>query len=152
MLRASYSKSAASLRGGSQTPDPQSRAPSCLFLEKQKWTWECWVTGFLSLTQLDRNLLLLIYFHVPWSCVQESCESTTFICKIEVISAVMWHRTLPVLQKKSEVTVFLVLLLFSPKSCLTFATVACQAPLCMGFPRQDYWSGLSFPSPGDLPD
>jgi len=30
-------------------------------------------------------------------------------------------------------------------------TVACQAPL-MGFPRQEYWSGLPFPSPGDLPD
>ena len=28
-------------------------------------------------------------------------------------------------------------------------TVACQAPLPMGFPRQEYWSGLPFPSPGD---
>ena len=31
-------------------------------------------------------------------------------------------------------------------------TVAHQAPLSMGFTRQDYWSGLPFPSPGDLPD
>ena len=31
-------------------------------------------------------------------------------------------------------------------------TVARQAPLCMGFPRQEYWSGLPFPSPGDLSD
>ena len=31
-------------------------------------------------------------------------------------------------------------------------TVACQAPLSMGFSRQKYWSRLSFPSPGDLPD
>ena len=31
-------------------------------------------------------------------------------------------------------------------------TIACQAPLSMGFPRQEYWSGLSFPSPGDLSD
>ena len=31
-------------------------------------------------------------------------------------------------------------------------TVAYQAPLSMGFSRQDYWSGLPFPSPGDLPD
>ena len=30
--------------------------------------------------------------------------------------------------------------------------VACQALLLMGFPRQEYWSGLPFPSPGDLPD
>ena len=31
-------------------------------------------------------------------------------------------------------------------------TVACQAPLSMGSPRQEYWSGLPFPPPGDLPD
>ena len=31
-------------------------------------------------------------------------------------------------------------------------TVAPKAPLSMGFPRQEYWSGLPFPSPGDLPD
>ena len=30
-------------------------------------------------------------------------------------------------------------------------TVTCQAPLSMGFPRQEYWSGLPFPSPGALP-
>ena len=31
-------------------------------------------------------------------------------------------------------------------------TVAHQAPLSLGFPRQEYWSGLSFPFLGDLPD
>ena len=31
-------------------------------------------------------------------------------------------------------------------------TVACQAPLSMAFSRQEYWGGLPFPSPGDLPD
>ena len=31
-------------------------------------------------------------------------------------------------------------------------TVAGQAPLSMGFSRQEYWSGLPFPSPGDLPN
>ena len=30
-------------------------------------------------------------------------------------------------------------------------TIACQAPLSMRFPRQEYWSGLPFPSPGDFP-
>ena len=34
----------------------------------------------------------------------------------------------------------------------TLWTVACQAPLSMEFSRQEYWSGLLFPSPGDLPD
>ena len=31
-------------------------------------------------------------------------------------------------------------------------TVACQTPLSMEFLRQEYWSGLPFSSPGDLPD
>ena len=31
-------------------------------------------------------------------------------------------------------------------------TVAYQAPLSIGFSRQEYWNGLPFPSPGDLPD
>ena len=42
-----------------------------------------------------------------------------------------------------------------PKSCLTLVTpgtTACQAPLSMGFSRQEYWSGLPFLSPGDLPN
>ena len=34
----------------------------------------------------------------------------------------------------------------------SFATVALQAPLSVGFPRQEYWSGLLLPFPGDLPD
>ena len=33
---------------------------------------------------------------------------------------------------------------------VTLWTVPHQAPLSMEFPRQEYWSGLSFPSPGDL--
>ena len=37
-------------------------------------------------------------------------------------------------------------------SLVTSGTVAHQAPLPMGFPRQEYWSGLPFPSLGDLPD
>ena len=35
---------------------------------------------------------------------------------------------------------------------VTLWTVAHQAPLSMGFSRQEYWSGLSFLSPGDLPN
>ena len=31
-------------------------------------------------------------------------------------------------------------------------TVACQAPLSMEFSRQEHWSGLPFPPPGDLPN
>ena len=37
-------------------------------------------------------------------------------------------------------------------SLVTPWTIAHQFPLSMGFFRQEYWSGLPFPSPGDLPD
>ena len=46
-------------------------------------------------------------------------------------------------------------LLFVTKSRLTLCnpwTIARQALLSMGFPRQKYCNGFSFPSPGDLPD
>ena len=49
-----------------------------------------------------------------------------------------------------------VCLLFSFKLCLTLLwtpwTIARQDPLFMAFPRKEYWSGLPFPSPEDLPD
>ena len=35
---------------------------------------------------------------------------------------------------------------------VTLWTVAGQAPLSLGFPRQEYWSRLLFPSPGDIPN
>ena len=48
---------------------------------------------------------------------------------------------------KKEIIVFVVrVLLFE-----TTWTVACQAPLSMGFPKQEYWSGLPFTPPGDIP-
>ena len=37
-------------------------------------------------------------------------------------------------------------------SFVTSGTAAHQTPLSMGFPRQEYWSGLPFPPPGDLHD
>ena len=52
--------------------------------------------------------------------------------------------------------IYIQLLLFSrsvvPNSLVTPWTVALQAPLSMRFPRQECWSGLPCPPPGDLPD
>ena len=39
-----------------------------------------------------------------------------------------------------------------PTLCDAMDYIACQTPLCMGFSRQEYWSGLPFPSPGHFPD
>ena len=49
----------------------------------------------------------------------------------------------------------LIVAVYLPSGVQFFATpwtVAHQAPLSIGFPKQEYWSGLPFPSPEDLPD
>ena len=53
----------------------------------------------------------------------------------------------PFLQGRSEVKSLSLVRLFA-----TSQTAASQAPLSMEFSRQEYWNGLPFPSPGDLPD
>ena len=72
-------------------------------------------------------------------------------------SSIIYLFTLFLIRMQSDcyfihwVTIHLLLL-----SCVQFFvttwTVACQAPLFMGLPRQESWSGLPFPSPGDLPN
>ena len=55
-------------------------------------------------------------------------------------------------QKVPELCPFHVLSYFSyVRLFATLWSVACQAPLCMGFSRQEYWNGLLCPPPGDLP-
>ena len=55
--------------------------------------------------------------------------------------------------KKQHQNLWLLLSRFSHvQLCATLWTVACQAPLFMGFSRQEYWSGLLCPPPGDLSD
>ena len=78
----------------------------------------------------------------------------------------VWYESYSALENKLEnvllsgsicvrLFVSFLLLLFShyvvSNSFGTPWTVACQVPLSMGFPRQEYWSGLLFPSPGDIP-
>ena len=53
---------------------------------------------------------------------------------------------------RSVVVIALVESLSRVRLFVTPWTVAHQAPLSMGFPREEHWSGLPFPSPGDLTD
>ena len=66
------------------------------------------------------------------------------------------HLLISWLQSPSAVILLLLLLLLSHFSCVrlcvTLWTVACKAPLSMGFSRQEYWNGLPCPSTGDLPN
>ena len=51
----------------------------------------------------------------------------------------------------NDPTISVVVWLLSCVQLLHRHGLAHQAPLSMGFPRQQYWDGLPFPSPGDLP-
>ena len=67
------------------------------------------------------------------------------------------HTTCPVLSPEPGSLVWYTnACMLSHFSCICFFatpwTVACQAPLSMGFSRQEYGSGLPFPTPGDLPN
>ena len=53
---------------------------------------------------------------------------------------------------QASVPLFVAIVVAVSSSSVIPWTVACQTPLSMGFSRQGYWSGLSFPSQGDLPD
>ena len=59
---------------------------------------------------------------------------------------------IPWLQSPSAVILVKVKSLSCVQLFVTLWTVAYQASLSMGFSRQEYWSGLSFPSPGHLPN
>ena len=59
------------------------------------------------------------------------------------------------IRKKGDNRIYGKVKVLAPQSCPCFVipwTVACQAPLSMEFSRQEYWSGLPFPFPGDLPN
>ena len=57
-----------------------------------------------------------------------------------------------VLPNKASVCVLGKVLQLCPTLCDPMDCVAHQASLSMGFSRQEYWSGLQYPAPGDFPD
>ena len=69
-----------------------------------------------------------------------TCKAESLCCPPESISVVNWLFAV-VVQSLSHVQLFVI-----------SWTVACQAPLSMGFPRQEYWSGMPCSPPGSLPD
>ena len=68
-------------------------------------------------------------------------------------NAVDWRGEQTLAHPSLRRNLFLLLLLLSCVQLFaTPWTVARQAPLSIGFPQREYWSGLPFPSPGELPD
>ena len=88
------------------------------------------------------SLRTLIRYHWKW----------IWGCRMVQDRDAQWSAELPVPRR----VLYWVLLWFScsaaSNSSAAPGTVARQAPLSMGFSRKEYWSGLPFPPPGDLPD
>ena len=123
--------------------------------------------GQNSSTWLQRLFLIS-----KWSehCSGDASQSllslfSTHKCVLEVILCrTALHTGLPPYWMAEDVFFFFLLTFISYWICVyvwfsvksdsfvTPGTVACQAPLSMGLPRQDYWSGLPFTPPWNLPD
>ena len=99
-------------------------------------------TSYLLNTETQLSNFILIFASNLWLEYSLSiyfCVSALFVLLTNTLMVTSG------LESESEVT----------QSCPTLCdpwTVAHQAPPSMGFSRQEYWSGLPFPSPGDLPD
>ena len=122
---------------------------------------------FLKLTSLDIVIDNNLQFSKGCLWVTVSCHYSRQTFLSVCFSNYRIHsRFLPLKLKQQEIQIT-ISICFSPlvintcrclivKSCpVSFATpwtVACQAPFSIGFPRQVYWSGLPFLSPGDLPN
>ena len=103
--------------------------------------WFCSLK-FRWLNRLDRSILKVINPGCSWKdwCWSWSSNSLTTWCE----ETTLWERPW-CWESESEVA----------QSCPTLCEpmdCTCQAPLSMGCSRQEYWCGLPFPSPGDLPD
>ena len=110
-------------------------------------------------TATNRIGLTTLRFWNDETSISNRCtEIDTFLkIKISFVVNVDSHTAVRNIQRDLLLPGFLqFLLLFSHLSHVqlfgTPWTVAHQAPLSLGFSRQEYWSGLPFPSPGDLPN
>ena len=118
---------------------------------------------------LIQSLSRVQLFSIPWTVAQQASMSFTIsqsLFRLMFIESVMPSNhlilcrplLLPLIFPSIRVLVLgiLLLLLLSHFSHVQFfvtpCPVACQAPPSMGFSRQEYWIGLPFPTPGDLPD
>ena len=111
----------------------------------RQWAFSCCTSFFNSLAiKVFQNCIIRMFWesHFFWN----------FVHFFVVIKKKKKNKNLPTLLSSTHVC-----MLSRFFSCVQlFRTIlwsiAHQAPLSMGFSRQEYWSGLPFPPPGDLPD
>ena len=110
---------------------------------------DCSLPGCLSLRFPRQEFWSGLPFPSPWICLTQS--SNLCLLQVSCIAGGFFTAEPPgkdiLFQTLVKVTLLSPVRLFA-----TRWTGAHQAPLSMGFSRQEYWSGLPFPSPRDLPD
>ena len=107
------------------------------FSDRKDGGIDVWIWGELYIQSWERNFQViwaLKYLRPPvHHCFEKACLEDLAYCKGKTCLSAQ-----------------------SLQLCLTLQPyglyVACRAPLSMGFSRQEYWSGLPCPPPGDLPD
>ena len=107
-------------------------------------------------------------FFSPLPSVSKALLLASFLLSIPLLIRVCWRLTcwFPLVrysqakfihfEGESKIVLSIIMKVKVPHSCSTLCDpmdyVACQASLSMEFSSQEYWSGLPFPSPGDLPN
>jgi len=130
------------LKASIPIPSELFRSSSCLWSQKR--------SNLLSSTSRERNRMPLPA--EGWSCLQSGNLSTSRSEYCQHHLGIQGPRAF--ITHMCPHTCFACMLsCFShARLFVTLWTIALQAPLSMGFSRQEYWSGLLCPSPGDLPN
>ena len=112
----------------------------------------------MMMINYSRRTNLLQYLRKLWICIPAFSASISPNPVLEIHHTINKASTLSFVSSsifyKTQIKTFLKKKSEAAQSCPTLCnpwTEAYQAPLSLGFSRQEYWSGLLFPSPGDLP-
>ena len=104
------------------------------------------------------QMVLLVPCQKSFHYICESLFQSSLLCSIDLYVC-LYASAMLFLINVSTFNIIIIFLWACVLNCFScvqlFATpwtVACQAPLSMGFSRQKYWRGLPYPSPGDLPN
>ena len=128
-------------------PLPQKETPSSLAVIPHFPFHQPLTTANLS---ISRDFLFQI-FHVNGSTPANAMVQHVAFCIWLLSLSIMFSSFIHIVTCICTSFFFVLLCLAVSDSFVTPWTVAHQAPLSMGFPRQEYWSGLPFPTPGIFP-
>ena len=111
----------------------------------KRWEYQTiWPVSWETCMQVKKQQLELDM--EQWTGSKLGKLESSLLGEMSITSVGRWHHPYG---RKQRGTMVCVSHYVVSNSFVTPWTVAVQAPLSMGFPRQEYWNGLSFPSPGE---